>query len=95
MYAWVSSLLQAVTYKIYFPRLNLKDRTFETLEFYRERQDDLTPAGLAFFQSDWDKSVRNTYHHILDMEEPVFEYDHLPRPLKKEEWFPIRKGFNQ
>lgn len=44
---------------------NLTDRTFSTLDFYRERQDDLTPAGLAFFQSDWDTSLLRFYNDSL------------------------------
>lgn len=45
--------------------LDLAARTFETLEFYRKYQDDITPAGLAFFQSDWDKSLIDFYHNVL------------------------------
>lgn len=74
--------------------LNLSDRTFNTLNFYRERQDDLTPAGLAFFQSDWDSSLTDFYHHKLNMLEPVFEYD-FPSPyIKPQKWFPLREPFN-
>lgn len=44
---------------------SLKDRTFKTLEFYRKHQDSITPAGLAFFQSQWDESVTKTFHSTL------------------------------
>lgn len=35
------------------------------MEFYRQHQDHLTPAGLAFFQSDWDPTVKQFYHSTL------------------------------
>lgn len=44
---------------------SLADRTFSTLEFYRKHQDNMTPAGLAFFQSQWDESVTKTFHNTL------------------------------
>lgn len=44
---------------------SLADRTFKTLDFYRKHQDNLTPAGLAFFQSQWDESVTATFHNTL------------------------------
>ncbi|XP_031348551.1 39S ribosomal protein L38, mitochondrial-like [Photinus pyralis] len=76
------------------PCYNLKDRTFNTFTFYRDRQDILTPAGLAFFQSDWDSTLTDFYHKCLNMREPVFEYD-FPKPyIRPQEWFPKRKPFN-
>lgn len=45
--------------------VSLQERTFSTLEFYRELQDKLTPASLHMFQSDWDESVRDTFWHTL------------------------------
>jgi large subunit ribosomal protein L38 len=45
--------------------LQLEKRTFQTLDFYRERQDDITPAGLAFYQSDWDRSLTDFFHNTL------------------------------
>lgn len=44
---------------------SLVDRTFKTLDFYRKHQDNMTPAGLAFFQCQWDESVTNTFHNTL------------------------------
>lgn len=44
---------------------DLEKRTFQTLDFYRKFQDDLTPAGLSFFQSDYDESVRDFFHETL------------------------------
>lgn len=46
---------------------SLRDRSFSTLEFYRSLQDDLTPASVNMFQSDWDESVRDTFWNILGM----------------------------
>ena len=46
---------------------NLSERTFSTYEFYQAHQENLTPAGLAFFQSDWDSSLRDFFHNTLIM----------------------------
>lgn len=54
----------------------------------------MTPAGLSFFQSDWDLSVKDTFYNVLNMEEPVFEYDHDKPYVRPEEWYPRRKPFN-
>lgn len=53
------------SYFLFTCSLTLADRTFKTLDFYREFQDNLTPAGLAFFQADWDDSVQKFYHKTL------------------------------
>lgn len=64
------------------------------MDFYRKHQDNITPAGLAFFQSDWDSSVQNVFHNIFDMKEPIFEYD-FPEPyLANEKYFPLKQPFN-
>ncbi|KAG7491747.1 hypothetical protein MATL_G00006750 [Megalops atlanticus] len=60
------------------PCYSLKQRTFKTVEFYRKHQDLMTPAGLAFFQCQWDESVTNTFHNLLNMKEPVFEFEWPP-----------------
>lgn len=57
-----------LTYKCVLPLLSshsLADRTFKTVDFYRKHQDNMTPAGLAFFQCQWDESVTNTFHNTL------------------------------
>ncbi|CAG9578722.1 unnamed protein product [Danaus chrysippus] len=73
---------------------SLEDRTFQTREWYKKYQDNITPIGLAFFQSDWDKTVRDFFHTTLNMKEPVYEYD-FPEPyIRPQEWFPRRKPFN-
>ena len=46
---------------------NLTERTFTTFDFYSKFQDEITPTGLAFFQSDYDSSVRKIFHDVLDM----------------------------
>ncbi|XP_076286146.1 mitochondrial ribosomal protein L38 [Lasioglossum baleicum] len=76
------------------PCLQLEERNWTTLEFYREYQDDLTPAGLAFFQSDWDSSVTEFYHSSLDAAEPIFQYKFPNQYVKRQEWFPLRQPFN-
>ncbi|XP_071785241.1 large ribosomal subunit protein mL38-like [Asterias amurensis] len=73
------------------PCRNLKERTFETLEFYRQYQDVITPAGLAFFQCRWDQSVTETFHHTLEMREPVFDYNHPKIYIAEQKKFPHKK----
>ncbi|CAK9802431.1 39S ribosomal protein L38, mitochondrial [Anthophora plagiata] len=76
------------------PCLHLKERNWNTLEFYRKYQDYLTPAGLAFFQSDWDPTVKEVYHSALDTKEPIFQYD-FPKPyVRPQTWFPLKQPFN-
>lgn len=72
----------------------MQKRTFKTYDFYREHQDSITPAGLAFFQSDWDTNLTEFYHNVLEIKEPVFEYD-FPKPYHPPEiMFAIKKPFN-
>ncbi|KAG8233227.1 hypothetical protein J437_LFUL012432 [Ladona fulva] len=72
----------------------LAERNFKTKDFYRKHQDVLTPAGLAFFQSDWDPSLTDFFHNVLEMKEPTYEYD-FPKPyIKPQVWYPIRQPFN-
>ncbi|KAJ2950030.1 hypothetical protein O0L34_g11368 [Tuta absoluta] len=80
------------------PKVNsssrLEDRTFVTRDWYQKYQDNITPAGLAFFQSDWDHTVKDFFHNVLEIKEPVYEYD-FPAPyIRPQEWFPRRKAFN-
>lgn len=76
------------------PCLSLKERTFHTYDFYKERQDKITPAGLAFFQADWDYSLTDFYHDVLQMDEPVYEYDFLKPYHPPQKWFPLKQPFN-
>lgn len=77
----------------------LKERTFSSLDFYSKLQDEITPAGLAFFQSDYDSSLRHFFHNVLEMKEPRYEYE-FPEPYIKS-WFnfygPTKKdvGFDE
>ncbi|XP_053702900.1 39S ribosomal protein L38, mitochondrial [Synchiropus splendidus] len=73
------------------PCHSLMDRTFKTAEFYRKHQDHMTPAGLAFFQSQWDESVTKTFHDTLDMREPVFEFIRPPVYHPPQVKFPHKK----
>lgn len=47
------------------PCRSLPERTFSTFDFYRGFQEEITPAGLAFFQSDWSMFVRQFFHGVL------------------------------
>lgn len=81
-------------YKRAKPCLNLEERNWRTLDFYRKYQDQLTPAGLAFFQSDWESSLMEFYHNVLKTRIPIFQYD-FPEPyIKKQIWFPKKEPFN-
>ncbi|XP_033223400.1 39S ribosomal protein L38, mitochondrial [Belonocnema kinseyi] len=81
-------------YKKQQPCLELVERNWSTLDFYRKHQDYLTPAGLSFFQTEWDTSLLDFYHNTLKMRSPQFEYD-FPKPyIKPQVWFPIRQAFN-
>jgi len=63
-------------------------RAFSSEQLYRDNEERLTPAGLAFFQTDWDGSVTQFFHQTLQRPEPVFEYD-FPRPyIRRQRWFP-------
>lgn len=80
--------------------LNLSERTFNTFDFYSAYQDLLTPAGLSFFQSDYDPTLRDFFHNTLNMKEPRYEYE-FPLPYIKawnSWWFGNDKnssGFNE
>ncbi|GAB6032578.1 hypothetical protein CHUAL_011467 [Chamberlinius hualienensis] len=77
------------------PCLSLKQRTFKTFDFYSTHQDVLTPASLAFFQSEWDDSVKAVFHKKLNMKEPVFEYEFPPLNVKTQRTFPRKsQSFN-
>ena len=73
---------------------DLSHRTFKTLDFYRQRQDALTPAGLGFFQTDYDFAVKTVFHEILGMKEPRFEYDFPEQYVAEQKWFPNKVAFN-
>lgn len=86
--------LDYTEYKKTLPCLRLADRDWNTLNFYRKYQDYLTPAGLAFFQSDWDPTVTKFYHSTLGTKEPIFQYD-FPKPyVAPQTWFPKKQAFN-
>nr|KAG5709045.1 hypothetical protein BaRGS_004684 [Batillaria attramentaria] len=73
---------------------SLQDRTFSTLEFYRQHQDNITPASLCFFQSQWDASVTSFFHNVLDMPEPSFEFIRPPNYHPRQRKYPHRQPFN-
>jgi len=87
-------LIDFTSFKRASPCLNLGERSFRTKEFYRELQDLITPAGISFYQSDWDDSLPAFFHNTLDMKEPIYEFD-FPVPYKKPPvWFPKKEAFN-
>lgn len=47
------------------PCFKLEDRNWSTKDFYKKYQDVITPAGLGFYQADWDDSLRDFYHNEL------------------------------
>lgn len=51
-----------------FSRNDLDGRTFKTFDFYKKHQDVITPAGLSFFQSTWERSLTDFYHNVLGMQ---------------------------
>ncbi|EFN89879.1 39S ribosomal protein L38, mitochondrial [Harpegnathos saltator] len=81
-------------YKKVKPCLNLEERNWQTRDFYAKYQDQLTPVGLAFFQSDWDDTIKEFYYSTLKMKMPIFRYN-FPQPyIKKQTWFPLKEPFN-
>ena len=79
---------------MFFSSLDLTKRTFNTYDFYRPRQDVLTPAGLCFYQSVWDQSVQRFFHLVLEMEAPRFTYDFPADYRQKQKWFPHKEPFD-
>ncbi|KAL6031285.1 hypothetical protein STEG23_022474 [Scotinomys teguina] len=70
------------------PCYQLAQRTLRTFDFYKKHQEAMTRAGLAFFQCLWDDSVTHTFHRLLDMREPVFEFVRPPPYHPKQKRFP-------
>lgn len=72
----------------------LEQRTFNTFDFYKKHQDYLTPAGLSFFQANWDNSVTDFFHDVLNTKEPVYDYDYPEAYIKDQVAFPLKEPFN-
>lgn len=88
----ISTITNLLTF--HFFSNDLEKRTFKTYDFYRKLQDNITPAGLAFFQSDHDSNLTEFYHNVLEMKEPIFEYDFPQSYHPPERYFPLRQAFN-
>ncbi|XP_015269954.1 PREDICTED: 39S ribosomal protein L38, mitochondrial [Gekko japonicus] len=73
------------------PCHSLKMRTFRTFDFYKKHQTVMTPAGLAFFQCQWDDSVTHVFHQLLHMKEPVFDFVRPPVYHPPQKKFPHRQ----
>lgn len=44
---------------------NFSKRNFKCSDFFLHYQDQLTPVGLSFFQTEWDISVKKVFHEYL------------------------------
>lgn len=69
-------------------------RCFDSKIFFNKYQNDLTPIGLSFYQTEWDLSVRDAFQNILNIKEPVYAFDHGPRFIPKFEKFAHGQAFN-
>ncbi|WAR12381.1 RM38-like protein [Mya arenaria] len=74
---------------------NLNERTFNTQQFYINHMSSITPVGLCFYQAEWDRSVRDTFHKVLDMEEPRFEFLPPSEYIPKQKIWPEWESFNK
>ncbi|CAG0913364.1 unnamed protein product [Notodromas monacha] len=81
-------------YRVSEKRVDLKERTFSTLDFYADLQEKMTPASFAFFQSNYDRSVRKMFEETLEMREPIFDYNFPPPNLRPQVRYPIQYAFN-
>jgi len=59
--------------------VDLVARTFRSRQFFESEGHDVTPAGLAFFQTDYDVTLHKFFHDVLNMKEPKFEYNFAER----------------
>lgn len=73
----------------------LSQRHFNTLDFYRRFESELTPTGLAFFQSSWDNSVRSYYREVLHAPEPIFELEWPDPSVPPQERYPVADSWNK
>ncbi|KAK3707405.1 hypothetical protein RRG08_034462 [Elysia crispata] len=73
---------------------SLRDRSFSMYQFYKTYQTKMTPAGLAFFQCEWDTSVTSVFHNELEIKEPLFEFIQPPEYLPAQMQFPHKEPFN-
>ena len=42
-----------------------QQRSFKTSDFFLRNQDNLTPVGLCFYQTEWDLSARSIFHNYF------------------------------
>ncbi|CAD5111139.1 DgyrCDS477 [Dimorphilus gyrociliatus] len=75
--------------------VNLQQRTFKVADLFKKHSADLTPAGLSFFQTEYDDSVRETFHKTLDMKEPSYEYDFDPFYISPIKEYPHKEPFDK
>jgi len=70
------------------------DRKFSTFDWYKEHEKAVTPAGLSFFQADWDSSVMTYNKEVVKGSDPTYSYDFPPHFHPPQKWFPIKQPFN-
>lgn len=63
------------------------DRSFAMAEFYKRLEDELTPAGVAFFQSCYDASVKEFLHNA-GLEMPMYDYMWPEPSVKPQDEYP-------
>jgi len=44
---------------------DLADRSHRTVDYFSDHRNDVVPVSLAFYQSEWDESVRHIFHNIF------------------------------
>ena len=71
------------------------NRSFSTPDFFENRIENLIPVGVQFFQCEWDESVSDFFHEVLDTKEPAFEYQHPPPYHPPQIHYPRREPFNR
>lgn len=58
-------------------------------------EKDLTPAGLAFFQCQWDESVQAVFHSVLRCAEPSYHFERPQPRVRPMSEFPEGEPFDE
>jgi large subunit ribosomal protein L38 len=75
--------------------ISFKSRIFSTFDFYKKFEKDLTPAGLTFFQCEWDESVQNVFHSVLRSAEPRYHFEWPQARVRPMSEFPEGEPFDE
>lgn len=74
---------------------SLQSRRFNMSSFLEENKDiNLTPVGLSWFQTAWDQSSNEIFHNWLKIKAPVYDYVHPKPEGRKFEPYPGRIPFH-